>query len=144
MLTLSKYLLIGLVGAGIGALVAVKVRPLPPPTVVEKIVQGKREIVQVDRTTERTTKPDGTIQEKIVEKRHVDKTETRREVPKVVFQLKSQYSLELQYLPSLSEAPTWRHSAVVAWARIGQSDWWVTAGYSVKYNQLTLGIRYEF
>jgi hypothetical protein len=101
-------------------------KPTPEPIVkVERVVeQGKKEVVVVEKVKERIVKPDGS---------------TTPIEPK-----KSQYSLDIQYLPSLTEPPSTRDVAAILGYRVGTSRVWVTTGYEAKYNQLTVGLRYEW
>lgn len=141
-----RYLVIVLVAGGLGAIAALELRPLPPATVVEKRVEGKKETVVVERVVTKTVKPDGTVTETTTEKAKsqvVDTRKSERKEKTAVFRPKTTYSLDLRYLPAISEPPSFRHMDVTIGRRLGDSNTWVTAGYDVKHGQVTLGLRYE-
>jgi hypothetical protein len=118
-----------------------------PQVIVQKVVQeGKKETVFVDKIVTRIVKPDGTVIERQHDKQQTTKQETvkRSEKPVVVLSNRTKYSLDVSYLPSLRELPSSRDVEVDVGYRLGQSNAWLTTGYSVKYNQVSLGIRYEF
>lgn len=66
------------------------------------------------------------------------------EVKTVRVNVKTKYSLGLEYLPSLYTAPSMKDVRVELASRLGDTDLWVTTSYDVKYNQLSFGVRYEF
>jgi hypothetical protein len=142
MTNLKWYVLTLLVGLGLGAWVSYKLLPAPEPVVVERVVEGKREVVTVEKTVEKIVKPDGTVIERTKENAKTDKKETTAKAPVLV--PKASYSLGLNYLPSVSAPPSWRDVELTAGARLGQSDAWAIVEYDVKHKQVSLGIRYEF
>ncbi len=133
----------------VGILTSEQLRPEPEAIVVTEqvLVEGKREVVTVERVVTRTIKPDGTVVEKTRDKAKVAKTESKkaeRKEVKVTQPAKAKYSLGVQYLPSLTEPPSARDLEVTAGARLGNTNAWATAGYDVKHNQVSIGLRYEW
>ncbi len=136
------------VGVGLGLTIGTRCsRPAEPQIVVQKVVEeGKKETVYVDRIVTKTIKPDGTVIEVQHDKTQTTKQESHKqaEKPRVVLVPKSKYSLDISYLPSLRELPSYQHVALQAGFRLGESNAWLTSGYDVKYKQISVGLRYEF
>ncbi len=117
----------------------------PETLVVTETAEAKKETVYVERIVTKTTKPDGTVVERQEDRSQakVETSKTERTV-KLSAPAKTRYSLDLRYLPSLSDAPSSRDVDVQVGYRIGDSNAWLTTGYSVKHNQVSVGLRYEW
>lgn len=122
------------------------------PVAVETTVTHDVKTEQVDKVKHvvivtETKKPDGTVVKKTeVREEKAKEISKRDDVLKVVDvkENKSKYSLGVQYLPSLTQAPSARDIAVEVAARLGGSNVWVTGGLDVKHVQLSIGARYEW
>jgi len=74
-----------------------------------------------------------------------EKQSVKQEVHVVpVRQVKSKYALGLEWEPSITTPPNVKDTRIEGGARLGDSDFWLQGGYSIKNNQFSLGIRYEW
>lgn len=137
----------------IGALgwVVTQHRPVPMQTSVsdDKVVKTQQQTHKVVTTVTKTVKPDGTkttitkteketskVSEKTTDKQDV----TTAPVP----QPKPNYSADVSYEPDFTRSPLPVDVSVGGGARVGGTDLWLTAGFSVKNKQVRVGLRYDF
>ena len=121
----------------------------PEPILIEHKQEVKKEIEIVERIVTKTVKPDGTVVEKTIEREKSTKEESKsfdkeRIPPGVFTERKPQYSLSLSYLPSLDVKPSIKDVEIEAGFRVSSSNVWLTTGSNVKYNQFSVGVRYDF
>lgn len=132
-------------------------KPQPAQVAEVKTTQDDK-IVRTNETTKKskvtvtqTVKPDGTkttttITEKDLSqvKQKSDDKSSSVDVTTPVAPEKTKYSVDVSYEPAITRAPQPTDVNVGGSVRVADSDFWVTGGYSVKNNQVRVGVRYEF
>ena len=120
------------------------------------VQQTTRDVEHVKTTTQtqkkitkEITKKDGTVEKTTVEetqnvkvlKKDDDKTNTT-----VVQQpaFKTKYSLGLEYLPSLTTAPSFKDLEVNVGVHLGDLNAWLETGFNLKDDRFLIGFRYEW
>jgi hypothetical protein len=105
-------------------------------TSLNKVIKTVKEIKHKDGTVSKTTTTEHDSSQVFKkDDEHVVTT------PSTVL---TKYSLGVEYLPSLSEAPSVRDIEIEGGARLGESPVWLKTGYDLKHNQLKLGLEYQF
>lgn len=143
------YLLCFALGFGTSEAVHKDPEPITIERMVERQVEAKREAQTVRHLVTRTTRPDGTVTERVEDKAQTVKAE-RKATAKSAEHVSvptparlSRYGLGLQYMPAL-RAPSWRDTRVEVSARLGDSSLWATGAYDIQHKQAAIGLRFEW
>ncbi len=142
-----RYLVSFAVCMGVVLFVEARTSKDPPLIVNEHQAEVNKDVVIKEKIVTKVVKPDGTTKEIVVEREKIVKEKIKKH-DKVSVQAaavkKPQYSVGVSYLPSLRDPPSIKDVEIEAGFRVSSSNFWLVSGYAVKYNQLTVGLRYEF
>lgn len=133
-----------IVGSCSGGFYAAKKFYKPSESLTQQETKVNKTTKTKTKTTVTTQEPDGTVITETKEEENTTKENTESTDKPLTVKRKPKYSVDVSYLPSLTDKPSIKDVEVEAGFRLNDSDAWVTSGYDVKHNQLKIGVRVEF
>lgn len=113
----------------------------------EKKVINQQSVITSKTTTRIDKKLDGSQVTTIVEEKITAKEKMAMVDRSTNATIKSQYRIGMDYIPRIDrplDEVTHKDLELRVGARIGESDIWVEAGYSIKHSEIKIGVTYEF